>query len=315
MECSTRKHKDTQSMGLVCYHAYSLIGLAELSNGTRLVRIRNTWGHSEWLGAWADGDEDRWTQQVKAQVEDYVDADDGSFYMQLEDFVVHYNRLYLSLPPEGGQAAAEGKSSGSRRRDEKPYRLTQKGYWLPPCAGGISADNPQYLVQFKPDNGSGGRKKLTLTLQIPQAQFAQDSAGRSHHDLCIVVCSAEGRRVVDLDGIIKQSSISRNRRRRAVLEMFLSPRVNTCVVIPCWDDGRGGNTLGDKGSYKLTCESDREFGMKLLLAANHARRGSAAAEINRDLGRQQIVPSELTSGIAASLAEVKNKVQDSCSIM
>ena len=49
-------------MGLVCYHAYSVVGLSQLSDGTQLVRIRNTWGHSEWLGNWSDTDDDHWTE-------------------------------------------------------------------------------------------------------------------------------------------------------------------------------------------------------------------------------------------------------------
>ena len=37
--------------GLVAGHAYSLLGVAEY-DGTKLYKIRNTWGTGEWTGAW-----------------------------------------------------------------------------------------------------------------------------------------------------------------------------------------------------------------------------------------------------------------------
>jgi hypothetical protein len=89
MECSTRNSPDTQRMGLVCYHAYSIVGLSELKNGTRLLKIRNTWGHGEWEGKWCDSDP-RWTDTVKRQVDMFADCDDGSFYIELSDFSIPY---------------------------------------------------------------------------------------------------------------------------------------------------------------------------------------------------------------------------------
>lgn len=42
------------AMGLVGGHAYSLIHTYVLSNGARLVMVRNPWGSYEWTGAYGD---------------------------------------------------------------------------------------------------------------------------------------------------------------------------------------------------------------------------------------------------------------------
>ena len=54
-------------------------------DGNHLVQLRNPWGDTEWKGAWSDGARE-WTPRIKAKV-NYVDANDGSFYMSFEDFV------------------------------------------------------------------------------------------------------------------------------------------------------------------------------------------------------------------------------------
>ena len=41
-------------MGLRNGHAYSLLGAAVLSDGTKLVQLRNPWGSTEWEGDWSD---------------------------------------------------------------------------------------------------------------------------------------------------------------------------------------------------------------------------------------------------------------------
>eukprot|EP00047_Mylnosiga_fluctuans_P009313 m.10827 g.10827 ORF g.10827 m.10827 type:complete len:930 (-) comp2562_c0_seq1:53-2842(-) len=83
--------------GLVSGHAYTLIDAKLLSNGTRLLLLRNPWGRFEWKGAWGDNSE-LWTPALKKEV-NFVNADDGAFYMCVEDFVKFFSwfnicRLY-----------------------------------------------------------------------------------------------------------------------------------------------------------------------------------------------------------------------------
>jgi hypothetical protein len=299
MECSTRNDPSTQKMGLVCYHAYSVVGLSELKNGTRLLKIRNTWGHGEWEGAWRDTDS-RWTDSVKRQVDNFVDSDDGSFHIELKDFAQHYNRLYFaSLEDQNGD-------------EEQKYSSTTKGYWIPPFAGGITTKNPQFYVAFGKETDS---KKVELKLKIPEAQYSQDGG---QHRLVLLVCGISTKqgvtRVTHLSDIIKQSHAVAN--RQATLSLSLSASVESFVIIPCWDDGSEGNKSADRGSFKLTVESTANFGFVTLSAENYPRRGSARS-IDRDLGRANVVPAELTGGQSTfgSLKQVVSEtVQENCTI-
>ena len=70
--------------GLVTGHAYTVQGVVELSNGVRLVKLRNPWGAELYTGPWFDGDP-RWTDEHKQEA-GLVDEDDGIFHMPLENF-------------------------------------------------------------------------------------------------------------------------------------------------------------------------------------------------------------------------------------
>jgi len=51
--------------GLVQDHAYSVMDVVHLDeNGTKLVKIRNTWGHGEWEGEWSDSSP-LWTPRIR----------------------------------------------------------------------------------------------------------------------------------------------------------------------------------------------------------------------------------------------------------
>lgn len=70
--------------GLVPGHAYTIIGAAELSNGQKLIRLRNPWGKEQYTGPYSDASSD-WTEALKAEV-DYVNGNDGFFFIKLSDF-------------------------------------------------------------------------------------------------------------------------------------------------------------------------------------------------------------------------------------
>ncbi|CAE7395357.1 CAPN15 [Symbiodinium sp. CCMP2456] len=80
--------------GLIDSHAYSVLQLATVQpdmsgNYFRMVQIRNPHGQGEWRGAWSDNDR-LWSQypSVKRQLLGSDEPkDDGSFWMQWEDFV------------------------------------------------------------------------------------------------------------------------------------------------------------------------------------------------------------------------------------
>ena len=54
--CGTEGSDDTKRnlSGLTKGHAYTVLGTVKLSNGTRLVKIRNPWGTEGFVGAYSD---------------------------------------------------------------------------------------------------------------------------------------------------------------------------------------------------------------------------------------------------------------------
>ncbi len=73
--------------GLVGGHSYTLISAHHVKREGQpvtLLKIRNTWGKTEWQGDWSDKS-DIWTDELKKEVE-FTDAEDGIFFMACEDY-------------------------------------------------------------------------------------------------------------------------------------------------------------------------------------------------------------------------------------
>lgn len=99
--------------GLVAGHAYSVIQAKEVTNTSkldvggvklsapqmgaaekfRLVQLRNPWGTFEWKGAWSDKSKLWKKYPLIAKQVKFVDADDGSFWMDFQDFKEYYTRV------------------------------------------------------------------------------------------------------------------------------------------------------------------------------------------------------------------------------
>jgi len=94
------KDKDGKDIGsgLVPGHAYSLIAVQELSNGAKLLLMRNPWGTKEWDGAYSDKSAN-WTPKLRAEVadtkHDFNNKSDGLFWMRMEDMLVHFDRISI----------------------------------------------------------------------------------------------------------------------------------------------------------------------------------------------------------------------------
>jgi hypothetical protein len=76
--------QDSNADGLANGHAYTVIGVNELSTGQRLVKLRNPWGSEGFTGAWSDSSSS-WTNDLKDEV-NHGSADDGIFFMSIEDY-------------------------------------------------------------------------------------------------------------------------------------------------------------------------------------------------------------------------------------
>jgi hypothetical protein len=124
--------------GLLNKHAYGVLKVVEL-DGEKLIQLRNPWGKTEWNGKWSDNDPVWSSPELTARL-NYKPDNDGLFWMGLQDFVTHFNRLYvcrLYLDAFG----------------DKWHRTAVVGEWKGPSAGGCInyitwTDNPQYT--FRP---------------------------------------------------------------------------------------------------------------------------------------------------------------------
>uniref|UniRef100_A0A7S2ECG6 Calpain catalytic domain-containing protein n=1 Tax=Ditylum brightwellii TaxID=49249 RepID=A0A7S2ECG6_9STRA len=116
--------------GLVAGHAYSLIQAVEVddslelslgevkvntdiagqiglkkSNKFHLIQLRNPWGTYEWKGDWSDKS-DLWDKHpnIKKKL-NFVDVDDGAFWMTYEDFIKVFTRINVCDRTTSGDVA------------------------------------------------------------------------------------------------------------------------------------------------------------------------------------------------------------------
>ena len=80
-----------EAVGLMPSHAYSILAVELVQGGTFLVKLRNPWGHGEWNGDWSDASP-CWTPDLKARL-DVAEADDGIFFMALDDLRTYFSSL------------------------------------------------------------------------------------------------------------------------------------------------------------------------------------------------------------------------------
>ncbi|KAJ1108796.1 hypothetical protein NDU88_006166 [Pleurodeles waltl] len=90
--------------GLVKGHAYSVTGAHQVEHCGRnfqLLRLRNPWGRVEWNGRWSDKSS-LWSFLDPSQLTELqVRAEDGEFWMQMEDFLRYFDTLELcNLTPD-----------------------------------------------------------------------------------------------------------------------------------------------------------------------------------------------------------------------
>ncbi|XP_060918252.1 calpain-1 catalytic subunit-like [Labrus mixtus] len=100
MGCGTPQGKTSENTvlpnGLVQGHAYTVTGVKQvMSQGTpvNLVRVWNPWGQGEWKGDWSDKSPFWQTVSPEDREMCLSVADDGEFWMTLEDFCRFYSDL------------------------------------------------------------------------------------------------------------------------------------------------------------------------------------------------------------------------------
>jgi calpain-15 len=102
MCCSSEAGSDTDknSHGIVLGHAYTLQSARKV-DGLFMVQLRNPWGSGEWTGDWSD-DSSLWKSHPNMVRElDFKPSDDGSFWMEMNDFVENFRRVAICVRDTG----------------------------------------------------------------------------------------------------------------------------------------------------------------------------------------------------------------------
>lgn len=91
-EGASSKYFMKKGLGLVDQHTYSLTGIAVIK-GNKLIKLRNVWGRTEWLGKWGDGSKEWLDKQARGL--EHKHANDGVFYIPFEDFMKLFERVHI----------------------------------------------------------------------------------------------------------------------------------------------------------------------------------------------------------------------------
>ncbi|CAG8442082.1 6551_t:CDS:2 [Acaulospora colombiana] len=89
--CARYNDNNIEPKGTISGHAYSILRVAEIEDGIKLVLVRNPWGGTEWTGAWSDGSKE-WTSE-RMKILNHRFGDDGAFWMCYEDFLEYWNEI------------------------------------------------------------------------------------------------------------------------------------------------------------------------------------------------------------------------------
>ena len=94
--------------GIVPGHAYSVIAANEYKN-VRLLNVRNPWGQFEWGGKWSDKDKASWTPDFVQAIKPDFDVQDGSFWIEYDDFFKYYESLTVCKIENWRELRLKGK--------------------------------------------------------------------------------------------------------------------------------------------------------------------------------------------------------------
>ena len=75
-------------------HAFTVNDTKELSDGTKLIQIRNPWGKEKYWGPWSDSDY-RWTEDFKKEA-GLVEEDDGLWWIDSDNYHSNFSQTSVN---------------------------------------------------------------------------------------------------------------------------------------------------------------------------------------------------------------------------
>ena len=91
-------HNQQKPSGLSMSHAYTVLGTKLLSDGTKLVKMRNPWGKEDYKDKFSDKSAE-WTPARRKEVGDYKKANDGVFYMPIDIYKRDFEETQVNIDP------------------------------------------------------------------------------------------------------------------------------------------------------------------------------------------------------------------------
>jgi len=79
--------------GAAAGHAMTVLGVVKLSNGTKLVKMRNPWGHYDYHGPYSKASD--WTAADK-KVAKWSSAEDGIFFTPVANYKKIFTNLFIA---------------------------------------------------------------------------------------------------------------------------------------------------------------------------------------------------------------------------
>jgi hypothetical protein len=240
---------DGQPTGLILNHSYGINDVFELEcneqSGApiRLLRLRNPWGKSEFIGAWDPQSPE--LQAHRADVQRYIsslppdeqfelDADDGTFLMGFEDWKDHFSTLFLNNDfPEDWtgvrfKSAWTVQNSGGLPQHYDTLQLQRY------------ARNPQFLIQPLSDcevmfsmQQTGGR------LPKKRGVYSKYPFSDSLHYACVGVFELEA-------------------NEPDYLRQFNKDRIKFLSPIKCERENAGRIKLQKGKRYVIVCSTERQ---------------------------------------------------------
>ena len=153
----------TEKKGVLLNRAYAVVTGGEFEQN-KLLKLRVPLDENgvaqEWNGAWSDSSS-KWNSRMKQMLSYGGKEDDGSFWIEYNDFCKHYNKLYMA-----------------RMLDDLWTRFTVKSRWMDETAGGCTnfiswRHNNQWLLHIK-------RPATKLIIKLTQPD-ARKKAGNGRH--------------------------------------------------------------------------------------------------------------------------------------
>lgn len=87
-----------KKIGLVASHSYQILDVKEACQ-IMFVKLRNPWCKFEWKGDYSRSS-NKWTPKLKQQLDYSNGNDEGSFWMQFDDFYKYFTDISYSVPPQ-----------------------------------------------------------------------------------------------------------------------------------------------------------------------------------------------------------------------